>query len=495
MTKNEEIALMEHELKINLPNSYKKFLHARGKDIAFGYPVLGLPATYDFSTALGASAYLRTARPELTKYVAIRVFEDRMLCLDLSVAYEQDAPLAEVNLSSTERPAIVHHSFESYLRESDQSKQEINDALKRIRNLYSGKQIKDYNHTAKDNKIPFKARDWRLHRCCVHDLIVGITMFKYSELFNGIEVDVFLTTDHPEYEEGHGTKALMTLILSDAYRNGTSMEVRFTKQEHNTSKRISDKIPVNLLKTIENFGIKLIKQETGIITHEESINIFSSLLGIQDEAKMQIKRLEQRNEATLQGICFLINSRVWAIEQINWLILNAARAKAVIFGRDNPEDRLNYAESLSLGRCACALTKLKHKIEASSSAGSNEVDVHISGIFFILNSQNSFAVNWLSDGAYFEIEARMPLVVLSRPRSKWIQPAVQIAGDIGDTSNQEGPKILLYTNDILNHPDALSVMQSADTPADLNFMILPFSAEELDDEVITKMKKARTYRS
>jgi hypothetical protein len=495
MTVQEEILFIESELKLHLPLSYKNFLFEKGSDIAFGLPVLGLPATSDLTSVLGATYLLRFARPELLNYLVIRLYHERALCLDLSKGNQADAPLVEINIESPESPTIVHNSFEKYLRESEESKKQIEYGLRRIRNFYSNKLVKTYTHNDNSNRIPFKARDWRIHRCCVHDLIVGLTAFKYSEAFNGIEVDVFLTTDHPEYEEGHGTKALMTLILSDAYRNGTGMEVRFTRYDFGSRRRVADIIPRNLLSTINSYGIKLQKQGEGIISHHESINIFSSLLGIQNEAKSVIKELEIANEATLQGICFLINSRVWTIEQINWLLLNALRVKGITFGRDNPENRTNYSESLSLGRSVLALTKFKEKIEISSDDELNEVEVNVKGEFFNLLSFKPSSIEWLFDDEIFQIGSGELFTVLSRPRSKWINIREQIIEDINAIRSEKNRKVILYSNDVLNYADFHLTFSLLNKEPDLNYLIVPFSAEELDEEVIGKMKKAKTYRA
>lgn len=498
MNKQEEISFIESELKINLPKSYRDFLFNKGAGIAFGLPILGLPATYELSSVLGATSLLSLSRPELNNLLAIRIIGDRLLCLDLTKGNSLDAPLVEVSISSSENPSPVHNSFGSYLNESEQSKKQIEYGLRRIKNLYSNKLVKEYAHNKNEGKVPFKARDWRVHRCCVHDLVVGLTAFKYSEAFNGIEVDVFITTDHPDYEEGHGTKALMTLILSDAYRNGTSMEVRFTRFDLKERARVADNIPRNLLHTLNSFGIKLQKQGEGKITHDESINIFSSLLGIQEDAKTKIKKLELANEATLQGVCFLINSRVWTIEQINWLIINSDRVKTIIFGRDNPENRINYSESLCLGRCVCALTKLKEKIEISSDEEVNEVEVKIKGEFFQLTSFKSCSIDWLPDNEYYDIEEGETITVLSRPREKWMNFKKQILEDVATIGKEKGKKIILYSSELSQYED-LNIMQSAIREAphlsQLEFFIIPISAEELDEEVITKMKKARTYRA
>jgi len=498
MNKQEEISYIESELKIHIPKTYKDYLLNVGAGVAFGLPILGLPAKYELTTALGATSLLRLSRPGLNNYLAIRIFDDRMLCLDLTNGEQEDAPLVEVSISSNEQPIKVHSSFGRYIFESDQSKKQVEYSLRRIKNLFTNNLVKEYTHNENEGKVPFKARDWRVHRCCVHDLVVGLTAFKYSEAFNGIEVDVFITTDHPDYEEGHGTKALMTLILSDAYRNGTSMEVRFTKFDSKERKRVSDNIPRSLLTTLNSFGIKLQKHAEGIITHDESINIFSSLLGIQEDAKAKIKNLELTNEATLQGVCFLINSRVWTIEQINWLIINASRVKAVIFGRDNPENRITYSESLSLGRSVCALTKLKEKMEISSDEDVNEVEVKISGEFFQVTSFKSCSIDWLPDNEYYDFEEMGTVTVLSRPREKWLNYKEQIIEDIATIRKVTGRKLILYSSEISQYEDLNSMQAAIKNTADhsqLEIIVVPLSSEELNEEVITKMKKARTYRA
>ncbi|MFW5871575.1 MAG: SMI1/KNR4 family protein [bacterium] len=169
MNRQDEILYIESELKIHLPKTYKDFLLKAGSGIAFGLPILGLPAKYELNTALGATSTLRLARPDLNNLLAIRIFDDRMLCLDLTNGKQEDAPLVEVSIGSNEQPMKVHSSFGSYINESEQSKKQVEYSLRRIKNLYSNNLVKDYAHNENEGKVPFKARDWRVHRCCVHD--------------------------------------------------------------------------------------------------------------------------------------------------------------------------------------------------------------------------------------------------------------------------------------------------------------------------------------
>lgn len=471
----------------HIPGIYRQFLLGNSKRIVFGMPLLGLPANDEINSVLGATNLLRAFRPECTGYLVIRILDERVLCLDLGKVNGEDAALVEISLSSTDPPKLLGRTFQSYWEDSITSEKEISDGLDRLRTLIERNNSNGlaYNHT--DKKVPFKARHWRAHRCCVHDKVVGLTTFRYNEAFNGIEVDTFLSTDHPDYEEGHGTKALIALILSDAYKNGTGMEVRFRQ----------NRLPRKLALLLGTLGIKLQYREKGVLAHEESVSLYSSLLGINSETKQRIAELEKNKELSLQGICFLINSRVWTADEVNWLICNVPRLRALLFGKDAPENRLNYAESLSYGRAALAMTKLKEKIQTSSDNDTNEAEISVNGQFQIFKTLKPCSIDWLPGSKPLELEAGESIIVLCRPRSNWINCEAQMEEDIKAIQSENGRKFILYTSEILTDPHFEKIMNgiqqpSEDTPG---FLMLPYTTTELNTELISKMKKARRYRA
>ena len=125
----------------------------------------------------------------------------------------------------------------------------------------------------------------------------------------------------------------------------------------------------------------------------------------------------------------------------------------------------------------------------------NEVEINIKSIFYNLTSIKHSSIDWLEDNEEFQVKAGETFVVLSRPRSKWINLIEQINEDINAIKNEKGKKVILYSNDVLNYSNFFTTLLSANKPSELSFLIVPFSAEELEEEVINKMKKARTYRA
>ncbi|MEL7657528.1 MAG: hypothetical protein AAGU75_16660, partial [Bacillota bacterium] len=70
---------------------------------------------------------------------------------------------------------------------------------------------------------------WRPYRFCSQDVVLGLTVVRHSVDNNCLEVDVCMTSDVLEFEEGIGVKITTSFLLSEAYKCGGSMEIRFSE--------------------------------------------------------------------------------------------------------------------------------------------------------------------------------------------------------------------------------------------------------------------------
>src|SRR3990172_7719476 len=157
----EQIKDLENQLGLSLPESYKRFLEEDERGLINGLPIYGTSTNnYDY-TVFTATQALRFARPELPEtYLVVRFLENQALCLDLNRAKNGDCPLIKIEIDSNENPIELGISFGQYVEMASQSEAEIKGALRRISNLFRSDEIKSYEHNAKNNKVPFKARDW-----------------------------------------------------------------------------------------------------------------------------------------------------------------------------------------------------------------------------------------------------------------------------------------------------------------------------------------------
>jgi antitoxin YobK len=494
----DQITFVENELGITLPESYKKFLQEHGEAIVNGLPIYGASEDNNDFTILTATQALQFARPELSKnYLVIRFLEGEALCLDVGRVRNGDCPLIEVEFDGGEKPTDLEVSFCKYLEIARQSETEVNGALRRIGNLFKSNKIKNYDHNVKNKYIPFKARDWRVIRSCVHDYVVGLSAFCHNEQFNGLEVDVFICADHPDYEAGHGVRALISLLLSDAYKNGTLLELRFTRFDHTSKIRVNDKIPHQLVNLFSDNSISLSKAEQGIITHFEANDLFANLVGLTPKLIRIIKGYEKQERLTLQGVCYIISLRLWTIDEVNWILCNVSRPEGILFGNDVPEDRLKYEESLSYGRSLIAVSKLRHKLE-NNIASEGETFAQIENLIFHIVPNQPVDLDWSTTIPKAHINKGEEIAVLARPRRSFPLVSQLIDNDLKQllsNSKKDNKKFLLYSKEFLKVNNYKKIAEQVRKQNNVEILLLQFSTNELDDEVNNRMRKAKTIRT
>ena len=499
---HKEIADIEKHLGVTFPESYRKFLEEEGSGLIYGLPIYGLPASQNIDSVWGATEALRLARPNLRNYIVIRFMDSRALCVDLSNNGRDEDPLVEINLIGNEQPKKIHDSFALYLEEGKRSEEEINRALRKIGNLFRYENIKEYDHKSdpesKSKRLPFKAKDWRVMRSSVHDQIVGLTAFKHDEEFNGLEVDAFISTDHPDYEPGHGVRALMILLLSDAYKNGATMEIRFTRHDPKKGERVPGRIPNQLNALLRENKIRLSRYEQGIITHNEAVNLYATILGITNELKERIKKYEAEGRLSLQGVCYILSSRLWTIEEASWILFNCPRPEGVLFGRDVPEDRMKYLESLSYGRAALAVTKFRNKLENNISENEGDSFVEIDGPLWKIVPKQPSEIDWSISSETIQIKKGDKIIVLSRPRRFMPSENQLITEDVNtliSNTKDDSRKFLLYSSDFSKVSNFKEIADRIKHKTDIEILLLPFNSKELDEKVNEKMLKARVVRT
>ncbi|MEK9148767.1 MAG: SMI1/KNR4 family protein [Candidatus Desantisbacteria bacterium] len=498
--RKEQIEALSTLLDTELPESYKHFLIELGSTEVNGLPLLGLPISADLSSVWGATECLRSARPDLAPaFLAIRFMDSCALCLDLMNGIKDDAPLVEVDLEGSEPPRTVHNSFRRYLEEGNRNKRRVMEALRRIEyHLKTASKNKRYEHNFVGTKPPYKMRDWRVMRSCVHDQVVGFTVIRYDEEFNGLEVDVFICTDHPNYQPGHGVQALTLLLLSDAYRNGGSMEIRFTRHDSKAGGRVPDRIPPELLILASEFGIVFCQGKEGIITHDEAVKLYSFIIGFSIEVRKAIDRYQTEDRLTLQGLCYLLSTRIWTVEEASWVLLNFPRPEGVLFGADLPEDRLSYLESVSYGRSALLATKLYNRLKINAQGNDRECLVSVNNLTWLFKTIRNVTLDWEVSGRSLSFTPGEIIEVLSSPRGVSPEEISYIVDDVKmflSHSKQKTRKFLLYSSDFRDIKGANEIAKQVEEKTGISILIAPFKCRELDYEVERRMSRGRILRA
>lgn len=522
--RDEIISFLEEYFQLKFPKSYREFLLIKGEEKINGLPIYGLPFklpesddAWELSIFLEklpliqANEILRFHRPDLpNSLVAIRLLDVRALCLDLKNGTEEDCPLVEVNLKEKDKPPLrVHPSFKKYLEEGEKIQRRIQEALDQLRKCREDterKRKKKFEHL-KSEFYP-RAEDWRPIRSCVHDEVVGLCALKYDPFEDALLVAGFVVTDHPNYEEGHGVRSLALAILSDAYKSGSSMKIMFGKAifDKNGVYRgfQPTKVPEELVKLAEEYGISFHNSSQGVILPDEAIALYTQLLNIPPDVKQKIFKFQEAG-LTLQAFCYIIASNIWSREEAIWLVLNHPRPEGTLLGKDFPEDRIFYLESLSYGRAALAVSRLKQKIlvdlEENFPQEKDKIycTAEIKGKFWVLKASHKFDLPWVVDNLKVQIKAKQPILVLPRPYPREILRITnsKIFEDYLNLLKKEklsdSVKILLGSEEMKEWLEMVGISERFKKEK-VYLVLLPFNCKELDEEVNKQMAKARLIR-
>ena len=121
-------------------------------------------------------------------------------------------------------------------------------------------------------KLP-NEQDWKPIRFAVRDVLLGAVVLRHDEKNNIVLVDVCVSEDPYEIEGYSGTKIATIFILSEAYKYGSSMGIRFTSDFGNQP----SKVPGQIFDLTFDYGVELKKASEGVITPKEARHLYLAL--------------------------------------------------------------------------------------------------------------------------------------------------------------------------------------------------------------------------
>ena len=355
----DDILLLQELLNVNFPQSYVDVLNTQVyADTSAG--ILGLPVSLDLSSAWGATEFLRIERPDLgDTFVVIKITGSTALCLDLKSGNKEDAPVVEIDLEGDAAPTGVSESLQKYLAEPESnSRQEIlrlsnafdsdnaywfQRGLERL-DWHIKSRSFQYDHK-EGGRLP-RSHVWRPYRFCVQDIILGITVIRHDQRYNRLDVDVFLTSEIPEYEADSGCHALALILLSDAYKSGGSMEIKFTEHVEGGS------APLELCRLAKKLEVDLKHADKGGITPKEAKELYLALSGLRPEIREKVLAMENEKRLSAASVCYALHHGVWTAQELEVILYSSRFPDTILKGSFPAEAWHLFHHDLFCGRNA-----------------------------------------------------------------------------------------------------------------------------------------------
>lgn len=362
------------------------------------------------------------------------------------------------------------------------------------------------------NRIP-RNHVWRPYRFCVQDIVLGLVVVRHSLKNNNLEVDVCLTSDAPDYEIHSGAKMTLAFLLSEAYKCGGTLEIRFTKNVE------AGKVPASICILADYFGISLKDIGRGRITSSEARLLYLELTDFSVQLHGKILDAASDGKLAPESVCFAVNNGIWEKSEVESIILGSHHPDRIFKGESSSEHRLLFQHDLYHSRSAILSGYLEKKLlRRERSDGEYAVDleddtrrlevtfdpVHY-GTSYICEDED-LLLPW-AGSSYFNTTNKVypgqELIVLLRARNtgelrRWFKEDFRIASRLSESLNDKIPKPLiciLYPKDFDEFvfgvgDEVVNLMAESD----ISIVVCPETIAAIEMDAINRLSRSRILR-
>jgi hypothetical protein len=137
------------------------------------------------------------------------------------------------------------------------------------------------------------------------------------------------------------------MLLSEAFRCGAAMMLRFTSNVERTQIERDagfkvGRVPFAILQLARDLGTPLPDADSGVLKPKEAIPLYAKLTGFPDALDERVRTLVADRLLTMERACYLVQHGVWTVPELEGLIRGCPYPDLVLAGELQPEDRHLY---------------------------------------------------------------------------------------------------------------------------------------------------------
>lgn len=367
---------------------------------------------------------------------------------------------------------------------------------------------------AYENKFQSEGRqprdiDWRPVRFAVRDVILFTVVTRLQMKDNIIEVDVFLTYDPEAIPGWSGTKFATIYILSQAYKSGSSMGIRFSRNVE------GGRVPECILKMARWYGVSLKDEHVGkgVITPKEARSLYLALTEFSHEAMQRVMELSVANRVSPERVCYMVHHGTYTKEEMESLLLGTEFPEHILLGKVTPQEYLLYIDVVLRSRDIVLAGMLDRKLKLKEVVGADgnvidleyyerQISIDFDPRFFakVYETLEETPVPWTGTGD-LAVKAGELMVVLVRGRD-WADFKFYFDQDLEALQAMKSAFAgmpthfyMLVSRSVLDLEESESedyIRRLLEVGVDL--MVCPESVVLLDAEVIRRLRECETMR-
>ncbi len=370
----EAIDKIEGVLGVRFPEDYRSFLNRYGAITIGEVCIYGISSPVDREPSIvWALDALWKVSPEIPKnLIPIQDLGESkgIACLQCqkSQSPTSDASVVLWKFDSKPGPQSIvtlEHDFATYLSQVLITIKHRGTAFRVM-----GEHVQNFDRDYLSvEKLP-RNYVWRPYRFCSQDVVLGLTVVRHSVDNNCLEVDVCLTSDVLEFEEGIGAKITTSFLLSEAYKCGGSLEIRFSENVE------GGRVPTAICELAEKYGVSLQYVREGRIAPSEARLLYLAISEFSESLRNRIVDLYQEGRLSIERPCYTLYHGLWTRSQIEHIILGSPQPESILGGDTQPEQRHLYLNDLKHASAAVIGGVLDRKLaKRERNTGSEALDL------------------------------------------------------------------------------------------------------------------------
>ncbi|TAK11334.1 MAG: SMI1/KNR4 family protein [Anaerolineae bacterium] len=456
---SEQVEQVEEILGVRFPEDYRAFLIQYGAISVGEITIYGLsyPADREPSIVWMLKG-LWEISPEIPKnLIPIRDMSElgAVVCLQCPSASSDNtnSPIVLWKLfpeSDEKQAVIISQDFSTYISE-------ILMSVKHQMNAFSvmEKHVQDFERDYLSvGKLP-RNYVWRPYRFCSQDVVLGLTVVRHSVDNNCLEVDVCLTSDVQEFEEGVGAKITVSFLLSEAYKCGGSLEIRFSENVE------GGRVPIALSELAEKYGVALQYAGEGRIAPSEARLLYLAISEFSELLQDRILDLYQEERLSVERPCYTLYHGLWSSSQIEQVVLGSSQPESILGGDSQPEQRHLYINDLKHASAAVMGGVLDRKLaKRERNTGSEALDleddvrpleIHFNPEYYakMYSCAENIPIPWVIGQSTEIVEPGSDVIVLVRVHdvedlTQYLEQDILVAAKIAKIPDETSSKPYVY---------------------------------------------------
>lgn len=330
--------------------------------------------------------------------------------------------------------------------------------------------------------------DSRPIRLAVQNVIVGLAAVRHDSNFDGLAVDAWQACEVPHVNAHEGARGLLAMTLTEAFRAGGTMEIRFDQHPEGG-------IPAVLRQFARVNNIEL--RDSKAISPAESRELLHAVAQMPEELRRLVDGAAADGVLTPERACFLLLSKVWRPIELEFILSVSSRAGFILSGGTDPLNRGAAQAEYDVCRSALMVGMLTERLASPEGhAQSTTVledsriqvrwAVHPESGLVTLEPGSETPIPWIAraldpDEHPMLLSPGRRLIVIARPR--FDKAPLPTASDL-PSRNSAQVVAYLTPRDVVVPNDQ----------SDVVFLACPDSVRDLDVAIETRLRSARVGR-